>query len=429
VKRTTAVIVGAGQAGLAMSWWLARHGVEHVVLERGDVANTWRKERWHSLTLLTPNWQSRLPGFGYEGTQPDGFRTCAETIAFLDAYARHVAPPLHRHCRVFAVRRDGDGYVVESGDGTWQCRAVVIATGAFNLARVPDLAQALPSSILQIVPTQYRSPAELPDGGVLVVGAAATGAQLADEIQRSGREVTLAVGEHVRGPRTYRGRDIQWWMDATGLNDERFDQVENLNRVRNLASFQLAGYPDRRDIDLNALRAIGVKFVGRVAGVREGKLQLSGSLRNICELADLKANRLLKTFDDWAKEQALDNELPPSYRLAPTQVDAVPPLSLDLAKSGIRTVLWATGFRPDYSWLHVPVLDRKGNLAHEGGVLTGAPGLYTLGLPFLRRRKSTLIDGVGDDARDLSAHLAAYVGAQRTKPAVARMQLDTSAAE
>jgi putative flavoprotein involved in K+ transport len=429
VKRTTAVIVGAGQAGLAMSWWLARRGVEHVVLERGDVANTWRTERWDSLTLLTPNWQSRLPGFGYEGAHPDGFRSRDETIAFLDSYARLVAPPLHRNCPVFAVRPSGEGYVVESGEGAWHCRAVVIATGAFNLARVPDLAHSLPSDILQIAPTQYRSPAELPDGGVLVVGAAATGAQLADEIQRSGRDVTVAVGEHVRAPRTYRGRDIQWWMDATGLNDERFDQVENLNRVRNLASFQLAGYPDRRDIDLNALRAIGVRLVGRVAGVRDGKLQLSGSLRNKCELADLKANRLLKMFDEWATERALDGELPPSYRLAPTQIDAVPPLSLDLAKSGIRTVLWATGFRPDYQWLHVPVLDRKGNLVHQGGVVTDAPGLYALGLPFLRRRKSTLIDGVGDDARDLSAHLAAHVGAQRTKPAVPHMQLDASPAE
>jgi putative flavoprotein involved in K+ transport len=417
--RTTAVIVGAGQAGLAMSWWLALRGVEHVVLERGDVANTWRNERWDSLTLLTPNWQSRLPGFGYEGAQPDGFRTRDETIAFLEAYARHVAPPLHRNCPVLAIRPRGDGYVVESGDGVWHCRAVVIATGGFNIPRVPDLAQALPSSILQITPTQYRGPAELPEGGVLVVGAAATGAQFADEIRRSGREVTLAVGEHVRAPRTYRGRDIQWWMDATGLNDERFDQVDNLDRVRNLASFQIAGYPDRRDIDLNALRAIGVKFVGRLAGFRDGKLQLSGSLRNKCELADLKANRLLKTFDEWAIEHEFDGDLPPAYRLAPTEIDAAPPLLLDLARSGIRTVVWATGFRPDYAWLHLPVLDRKGNLVHDGGIVTDAPGLYVLGLPFLRRRKSTLIDGVGDDARDLSAHLSAYVGARRDEPAVA----------
>ncbi len=417
--RTTTVVIGAGQAGLAMSWWLARRGVDHVVLERGDVANTWRKERWDSLTLLTPNWQSRLPGFGYEGSEPDGFRTLPETIAFLDAYARRVSPPLRRHCPVTAVRARGDGYEVESGEGTWQCRSVVIATGAFNAARLPALAHSLPAGIVQITPPQYRGPSGLPDGGVLVVGAAATGAQFADEIRRSGRDVTLAVGEHVRGVRTYRGRDLQWWMDAAGFNDEPFDEVENLTRARNLPSFQLAGYADRRDIDLNALRAVGVDIVGRLAGVRDGKLQLSGSLRNVCELADLKLNRLLNAFDEWATGRGFDAELEPKHRPAPTVVDASPPLALDLVKRGIRTVVWATGFRADYAWLHLPVLDRKGNLEHDGGVVTGAPGLYVLGLPFLRRRKSTLIDGVGDDARDLSAHLAAWLGTKRREAAVA----------
>ncbi|HUL66026.1 MAG TPA: NAD(P)-binding domain-containing protein [Burkholderiaceae bacterium] len=414
--RTTTVIIGAGQAGLAMSWWLAQRGIDHVVLERGAVANTWRKERWDSLTLLTPNWQSRLPGFGYEGDQPDGFRTRDETIAFLDAYARRVAPPLRLHCPVTSVRRGADGYKVESEHGMWTCRAVVIASGAFSLPRVPELAHTLPPDIEQVTLAQYRSPAHLRERGVLVVGAAASGAQLADEIRRTGRDVTLAVGEHVRAPRTYRGRDIQWWMDATGLNDERYDQVENLTRAQSLPSFQIAGYRDRRDIDLNALRTIGVKMVGRLAGVRDGKAQLSGSLRNVCELADLKLNRLLNTFDEWATARGIDGEVGPPHRLAPTQVDASPPLLLDFARSGIRTVVWATGFRPDYSWLDVPVLDRKGNIVHEGGVVTDAPGLYVLGLPFLRRRKSTLIDGVGDDALDLSAHLAAYLG---THPAPA----------
>ncbi|HTT12666.1 MAG TPA: NAD(P)-binding domain-containing protein [Burkholderiaceae bacterium] len=415
--RTTAVIVGAGQAGLAMSWWLAARGVDHVVLERGEVANTWRRERWDSLTLLTPNWQSRLPGFGYEGSQPDAFRTRDETIAFLQAYARCIAPPLREHCPVTAVRRSAEGYEVESLEGTWQCRAVVIASGAYNIARVPAVAASLPPDILQLAPPQYCGPAHLPDGGVLVVGAAATGAQLADEIRRSGRAVTLAVGEHVRAPRMYRGRDLYWWMDVTGLHDERFDQIENLTRARNLPSFQIAGYPDRRNIDLNALRAIGVRIVGRLAGMRDGKAQISGSLRNVCELADLKLHRLLNTFDEWAAARGLDGEIVPPHRFAPTQVDASPPLSLDLARSGIRTVIWATGFRPDYSWLDVPVLDRKCNIVHDGGVVTDAPGLYVLGLPFLRRRKSTLIDGVGDDARDLSAHLVAHLGAHAVRTA------------
>jgi putative flavoprotein involved in K+ transport len=284
---------------------------------------------------------------------------------------------------------------------------------------VPAVCGAVPPDILQLPITQYRGPAHLPEGGVLVVGAAASGAQLADEIARSGRDVTLAVGEHVRAARTYRGRDVYWWMDASGLHDERYDQVENLTRARNLPSFQLAGYADRRNIDLNALRAIGVRIVGRLAGIRDGKALLSGSLRNMCELADLKLNRLLNTFDAWAIAHGVDREVEAPHRFAPTQVDASPPLSLDFAKSRIRTIIWATGFRPDYSWLDVPVLDRKGNIVHEGGVVTDAPGLYVLGLPFLRRRKSTLIDGVGDDARDLSAHLVEHLGARSGRPLVA----------
>jgi putative flavoprotein involved in K+ transport len=409
--RTTAVVIGAGQSGLAMSWWLAERALDHVVLERGEVANTWRTERWDSLTLLTPNWQSRLPGHGYEGDEPDSYRTMAETIAFIERYATLLSPPLRTHCPVVSVRSASSGYEVVTEQGTWQCKAVVLATGAFNVAQVPKLAAEIPPDIAQVTTSQYRNPASLAPGGVMVVGAAASGAQIADEIQRSGRPVTVAVGEHVRAPRMYRGRDIQWWMDATGLNDERYDQVENLRRARALSSFQIAGHADRRDIDLNALTSLGVALVGRLAGVRDGKAQFSGSLRNLCELADLKQNRLLTTIDEWAAANGVGDAVDPPHRPEPTRVEASPPLGLDLRRAGIRTIVWATGFRPDYSWLDVPVLDPKGNIRHDGGVVTEAPGLYVMGLPFLRRRKSSLIDGAGDDARDLSAHLSSHLAA------------------
>ena len=392
-----------------MSRCLAARSIEHVVLERGEVANTWRTERWPSLTLLTPNWQSRLPGFKYEGDDPDGFRTLPETVAFLEHYARLVSPPLRTHCPVSAVRRAADGYEVATAQGTWHCKAVVLATGGFNVAQVPRVSEAVPPRIAQLTPVQYRNPQSLEPGGVLVVGAAATGAQLADEIQRSGRPVTLAVGEHVRACRTYRGKDMQWWMDATGLNDERYDEVENLRRARSLPSFQLAGYPDRRNIDLNALTSLGVKLVGRLAGVRDASAQFSGSLRNVCELADLKLNRLLNRIDEWAAGNGVNGAVDAPHRPEPTRLEASPPLGMDFARAGIRTIVWATGFRPDYSWLRIPVLDHKGNIRHDGGVVTESPGLYVLGLTFLRRRKSSLIDGVGDDARDLSAHLAALL--------------------
>jgi putative flavoprotein involved in K+ transport len=417
--RTTVVVIGAGQSGLAMSWWLAARSIDHVVLERGEIANTWRTERWDSLTLLTPNWQSRLPGFGYEGDDPDGFRTMGETVAFIERYAKVVSAPLRTHCPVTSVRRTADGYEVVAGQGTWHCKAVVLATGAFNIAQVPKVADAVPPGIAQLTTAQYRNPASLEAGGVMVVGAAASGAQIADEIHRSGRPVTLAVGEHVRAPRTYRGRDIQWWMDATGLNDERYDEVENLTRARSLPSFQIAGYADRRNIDLNALTSLGVKLVGRLAGIRDGKAQFSGSLRNVCALADLKLNRLLNRIDEWAAESGVSDAVDPPHRPEPTRVEASPPLGLDLGRSGIRTIVWATGFRPDYSWLEVPVLDRKGNIRHDGGVVTESPGLYLLGLTFLRRRKSSLMDGAGDDARDLSDHLASHLGARSAGMSVA----------
>lgn len=418
--RTSVVIIGAGQSGLAMSWHLSQRGVDHVVLERGAVAHTWRTERWESLRLLTPNWQSRLPGgYGAGGEDPDGYRTMAQTIAFLEGYADFVAPPLRTSTVVERVRRVGDpgvreAYEVQTSAGVWRCDAVVLASGAFNLPALPKVAEALPAGILSLPAVRYRSPEALPAGGVLVVGASASGIQIAEELTRSGRAVTLAVGEHVRVPRRYRGRDILWWMDAAGILDERHDQVDDITRARNVASFQLAGHADGRTTDLNSLQALGVTLTGRVAGFNDGKAQFSGSLRNVCALADLKQTRLLNALDEFATRAGLDGSVDDVERYEDTQVEASPPLLLDLARRGIGTVVWATGFRPDYHWLDVPVLDAKGALRHEGGVVTASPGLYALGLPFLRRRKSTLIDGVGDDARELSHHLHVWL---RTLPA------------
>jgi putative flavoprotein involved in K+ transport len=414
-RRVTAVIIGAGHAGLAMSRCLAERSIDHVVLERGEVANSWRTERWDSLRLLTPNWQSRLPGHGYEGNDPDGFRTMPETIAFIERYARVISAPVRTGTRVTSVRRASDGYEVTADQGNWKCRAIVLATGACNIPQVPAIAAAVPATIDTLTPVQYRNPGQISNGGVLVVGASATGIQIADEIHRSGRPVTLAVGEHVRLPRVYRGRDIQWWMDATGVLDERYDEVDDILRARNVPSLQLVGSAERRMIDLNSLSGIGVKLAGRLAGIRDGKAQFSGSLRNQCALADLKMNRLLNMIDEWASAHGLDSAVGTRHRFEPTELESSPPLGIDLTRGEIRTIIWATGFRPDYSWLDVPVLDHKGRIRHDGGIAE-APGMYLMGIPFLRRRKSSLIDGAGDDARDLSAHLASYLGKPASVP-------------
>jgi putative flavoprotein involved in K+ transport len=411
--RTDVIVIGAGHAGLAMSRCLAERSIDHAVLERGEVANSWKTERWDSLRLLTPNWQSRLPGYGYAGDDPHGYRTMPETVAFLERYAGAISAPVRMRTTVTAVRRTQGGYAVATDQGEWRSRAVVLASGACNKVNVPALAAALPATLASLTPLQYRNPGQLEDGGVLVVGAAATGVQLADEIQRSGRPVTLAVGEHIRMPRIYRGRDVQWWMDAAGILDQRYDEVDDLARARGVPSLQLAGHPDCRAVDLNALTAIGVRLVGRFAGLRDGTALFSGSLANQAAMSDLKMNRLLAAVDDWAARNGMGEAVPPPERFVPTRVEAAPPLSLDLRRGEIRTILWATGFRPDHSWLHVPVFDRKGRPRHAGGV-ADAPGLYLMGLPFMRRRKSALIDGAGDDARELSAHIAAYLhGASR----------------
>ena len=394
-----------------MSRRLGERSIDHVLLERGEIANSWRTERWDSLRLLTPNWQSRLPGFGYEGDDPDGFRTMPETIDFIARYARAIKAPVETGTTVTSIRGGEGGYLVATDQGNWHCRTVVLATGACNIAAVPAFASAVPSAIATLTPKDYRNPGQLEAGGVLVVGASASGIQIADEIHRSGRPVTLAVGEHVRVPRTYRGRDIQWWMDAVGVLDERYDEVDDIGRARSLASLQLVGSPARESLDLNALTSIGVRLVGRFTAIRDGKALFSGSLGNQCALADLKMVRLLDRIDEWATANGLDGEVGASHRFDATRVEASPLLTLDLASGAIKTIVWATGFRPDHSWLDVPVFDRKGRIRHDGGIVA-SPGLYLMGMPFLRRRKSSLIDGAGDDSRDLSDHLASYLDRQ-----------------
>ncbi|MCZ4611618.1 NAD(P)-binding domain-containing protein [Streptomyces sp. Lzd4kr] len=410
--RITTVVVGAGQAGLAMSHQLRCRGIDHVLLERGRTANSWHTERWDSLRLLTPNWLSRLPGYPYRGPDPDGYMTASEVAAHLAGYRESISAPVYEGVEVTGVRRLGDGYLVSTNQGVWTCRTVVIATGACSDSYVPALAAAIPHEVRQLTSLDYRSPGELDEGGVLVVGASSSGVQLADEIQRSGRQVTLAVGEHTRVPRTYRGRDIHWWLDAIGQLDERHDEVDDLTRGRRMLSLQLIGTPERRAVDLNALSALGVRLMGRLAGVSGGLAQMSGSLVNMCVSADLKQGRLLDRLDEWADVHRLECDGPPGDRPAPTVVPT-PSNALDLTNGSIRTVIWATGFRPRFPWLDDRFLDRKGQPLHEGGVAK-VPGLYVLGFPFTRRRKSGFLDGVGPDAVDLAAHLQGHLDLRST---------------
>jgi putative flavoprotein involved in K+ transport len=411
------IVIGAGHAGLATSYCLQRKGIDHLVLERGEIANSWKKERWDSLTLLTPNWQSSLPGYRYEGADQDGFMTMKQLIRFLEDYAKLVNPPLKTHAEVTEVRQNGKGYKVTSTEGEWTCKAIIIASGACNVPVAPKCIEALPKNISSLTPHDYRNPDQLEPGGVMIVGASATGLQLADEIQQKGHEVTIATGEHVRMPRTYRGKDIQFWLHKAGILDERYDEVDDINRARKLPSPQLVGARDPKILDFNKLTGQGAKLVGRIMGIRDNQAMFSGSLKNVCRLADLKMNRMLNTIDDWADENP--DEVPeecqsePKERYDATRVDDKPTITIDFKNNNINTIIWCTGFKPDYQWLDVDTFDHKGMIKHDGGAAK-SPGLYVVGLPVLRRRKSSFIHGTEDDVNDITEHLAAYLDNRAT---------------
>jgi putative flavoprotein involved in K+ transport len=407
-RRTSVVVAGAGPAGLALSAQLVAHGVDHVVLERGQVAHAWRTQRWDSLRLLTPNWMTRLPQLAEPVGDPDGFMTAGELAALLQRYRDQIGAPVHEHTAVDALRPTPSGFEVGTDAGAWRCRAVVIATGASRAPRVPPIAAALPGTIDQLTALEYRNPDQLRPGGVLVVGASASGVQIADELRRAGREVAIAAGDHVRLPRTYRGRDIYWWMDAIGLLAERHDEVPDLARARRLPSAQLVGSMERRSIDLGSLAEAGVQVVGRLAGVAGSRLQCSGSLANLVASADLKQARLLDRIDDHVARSGLVDEVGPPDRPAPVQL---PTAATELDASRYDTVIWATGYRQHHPWLDAALLDRRGQLRHDEGV-TPVPGVYALGLPFLRQRRSGLLDGIGADAGPVAEHLLRHLAAR-----------------
>lgn len=396
---TAVVVIGAGPAGLAVSGALSAAGVDHVVLERHGVGHSWRHERWDTLRTLTPNWMNGLPSLPYRGPDPDGYMTAGELADRLDGYAGVMAAPVLTGVEVSAIRPRRRGHVVEADAGSWLADAVVLATGP-GQSDIPAVSADLPESLHQVTASQYRNPGQLGDR-VLVVGASASGVQIADEVVRSGRDVTLAVGEHVRLPRTYRGRDILWWMQALGISSRRWDDdIGDLARARHVPSPQLVA---GRTLDLRTLREQGVELVGRLVGVRDQRLQLSGSLANLIANADLKQARLLDQIDGFVSEVGIAALVPD--RPPPTVVDT-PPTSVDVA--AFDTVLWATGNRYAPPQLDACHLDQRGRVVHDGGLLR-TPGLFAIGLPFLRRRSSTFLTGIGRDAVELSMEIRRHL--------------------
>jgi putative flavoprotein involved in K+ transport len=389
-----------------MSRCLSDRLVDHVVLERGRVAERWRSERWDSLRLLTPNWQTRLPGFRYGGPEPDGYMSMPQLVAFFERYATSFAAPMELGTTVVRVEQVGARFRVQTNRGIWLADNVVIATGYSDVSHVPPLARRLSPRVTQIVPTQYRNPSQLSPEGVLVVGASATGVQLADEIRATGRPVTLAVGRHLRLPRTYRDRDIMWWLDAMGVLHERVADVVNIRASRSQPSLQLVGRSDVQSLDVATLERRGVRILGRLVGVEHERVLFDDDLIATTAASDIKLAELFLRIDAFIAKTAA-NTAPPRGRFEPTWPSAlaVTKTSVDLRAAGIATVVWATGFTRRYPWLRVPVLDDHGEIRQREGI-TPVPGLFVLGMHFQRRRNSAFIDGVGDDAAFLAEQIA-----------------------
>jgi putative flavoprotein involved in K+ transport len=399
------VIVGGGQAGLAMSAVLRQRGCEHVVLERRRVGERWRTERWDSLRFQFPNWSLQLPGYTYTGADPDGFAHYSQILRIIKAYAVSIRAPVREHTEVVSLGEDGDGtgFVVSLADGSLHARRVVVATGPFQRALIPQPSLDVSPSVLQTDPTRYRCPGDLPDGAVLVVGSGASGCQIADELLRTGRRVYLSVSRHRRAPRRFRGRDIYWWLDEMG----RFAQsIDSFPGRQWPPSTVVTGVNGGYDVNVRQLAADGVRVVGRVVGASGDRLAIEANANQILDEADKAYADFLSAAREFALTRVQElraEEQPAEPTRLPATINEVD--SLNLARENVNTIIWATGYSYDFGWVNVRVFDERGRPVQQRGV-TQRPGLYFLGLHWMHTFKSGLFSGVGADAEYLAEHMA-----------------------
>jgi putative flavoprotein involved in K+ transport len=412
-------VVGAGQAGLATSYFLQRQGVAHVVLERGRLGESWRSQRWDSFVLNTPNALNGLPGAPYEGPAPDGFWSRDELVRSFERYARRFELPIRTGVEVEAIaggRGEGFAVHVRTGAGTEAIRprSVVIATGAMRTPRRPSFAAGLPEHIAQLDAASYRNPGALPSGPVLVVGSGQSGCQIAEELQAAGRTVYLSTSRVGRIPRRYRGRDVDAWLWESGFFDVRRSELADSSLVF-ATQPQVSGVGRHgHTLSLQRLAADGVRLLGRAISIDGTGLILDDGLRDHIAFADRASAEIKRMIDDYIAQSGIKAPAPeddPADRPWADLAAVTAPRRLDLARAWIGTVIWCTGFRPDFSWLRLPVLDERGQPLHERGVAP-VPGLHFVGLPWLYKRKSGIICGVAEDA----AHIARLIAA---RPALA----------
>ncbi|MDF9717656.1 MSMEG_0569 family flavin-dependent oxidoreductase [Nocardioides sp. ChNu-99] len=409
--RTGTVVVGGGQAGLSTSWFLTRDGVDHVVLEAATAAHEWADTRWASFTLVTPNWHCRLPGYAYDGPDPDGFMTRDEVVAWLAGYAGTFGPPLRERTRVVALtQREGGGFVVdaEGPDGAerWEADHVVVATGGYHQPIVPAWAAALDPALTQLHSAEYEQAADLPDGEVLVVGSGQSGAQIAEDLHLAGRRVHLALGDAPRVARFHRGRDVMTWLAEMGLYDTAVAQYPGGVAAREKTNHYVTGRDGGRDIDLRRFAREGMRLYGMLADGRGTRLSFRPTLTAALDAADDTYRSICRDVDafiarDPAAAQVAGPEEPP---YEPVWVPPEDPTSLDLAAAGVTTVVWAIGYRPDYRWVRVGAFDGTGRPTHVRGV-SGVPGLFFLGLPWLHTWGSGRFLGIAADAEHVAGHI------------------------
>ncbi len=405
VDTVDTVVIGAGHAGLATSRLLTEAGRDHVVLERGRIGERWRSERWDSLRLLTPNWMLSLPGSRYGGPDPDGFARGTSFVEALEEYAATFAAPVVDGTTVKGVCASGRGpsrYVVTTDAGTWRARHVVIATGPHGVPVMPaGLDRAGLGGVGVITARDYRNPAQVAPGGVLVVGASASGVQIAEELQRAGRQVTLAVGRHSRMPRHYRGFDIWWWLQATGRLSRTFEDLRERDTARQEPSLQLIGRDHgtrpASEVDLEALQRNGVRLAGRLQGVTGGVARFADDLAVRIAQSEGRMHRFLDAVDAYAERSGLVPEIWPPERPPPVSLPLERPTSIDLRAELISTIVVASGYRPSYPWLRLPILGEDGDIEQDRGV-TRAPGVFTVGQTLQLQRSSGTIAGAAADA-------------------------------
>ena len=404
MQSTDVAIVGAGQAGLAMSACLSRLGIDHLLFERGTIAERWKSTTWDSLAMLTPNWMNALPHGPAAGGAADGFMSRDQLVRYLEDYASQNEAPVLAGTEVLSVTSAGGSYRVLTSRGEWTARALVIATGQCDLPALPAPARAA-GGFFSLHSSQYRREVELPAGGVLVVGGSSSGVQIADELIRAGRDVVLSVGRHTSLPRRYRGQDIFVWLARMGILSQRSSEVPDLAAAMRQPSLQLAGRPAGGDVDLATLQRKGVRLAGRLSDCGEGNVVFADDLGETVAAAALKRKRLLASIDAFIDPAA---EAPACPKDAPEPECSGALKSLSLARENIGTVIWATGYRRHFPWLHLPVLTAEGEIRHRDGI-TAAAGVYALGYRLLRKRDSNFIGGVGTDAVALSNHVAGYL--------------------